>query len=474
MKQSYNYLYNVLSLAVFVLLDVLFITSVLYIAIFIREDIFPKVFNSIPEFQLNTTFMIITVIFWISFLWYEGLYTKKLFFWDEVKILWKSSIFVPAAILFLASLTKSNEHISRAVLVVASLWSILTFPAYKILVKIILRKLNINRRSIVIVGSKKVVFEVYRAIKADINTNCELKFFLVTDLSKKRRINKINLLPLDFSYINSLDVDEVYLCMKGIRISSFQKIVENIQMKTSNIFIIPDIKNFPLISSEFHLVFHKQLFLLELKNNLLNFYYRVAKDMLDRILALLLIVILFIPMIIIAVLIRLDSDGPVIFTQQRVGKDGKLFKIYKFRTMYLNADEILNRYLMENPDAKRELEKYWKLKNDPRVTKIGKFLRKTSLDELPQLFNVLKGDMSLVGPRPYLPREIELLGENKKIVLSVKPGITGLWQVSGRNMKDYEDRIALDIWYIRNWSLWVDLIILIKTFLVVLKKEGAY
>lgn len=141
--------------------------------------------------------------------------------------------------------------------------------------------------------------------------------------------------------------------------------------------------------------------------------------------------------------------------------------------MYADADERLQHILAADPEAKNEWDTYWKLKNDPRVTPIGSFLRLTSLDELPQIFNIIRGEMSLVGPRPYLPREWEALKDYSEIIHSVQPGITGLWQVSGRSDSTYEQRLILDIWYVRNWSLWLDIVILMKTIKVVLNREGA-
>lgn len=141
--------------------------------------------------------------------------------------------------------------------------------------------------------------------------------------------------------------------------------------------------------------------------------------------------------------------------------------------MFIDADERLNTILALDPDAKKEWETFWKLKNDLRITPMGRFLRKTSLDELPQLFNVLKGEMSIVGPRPYLYREWEALKTHSEIIHSVHPGITGLWQVSGRSDSSYEQRLSLDSWYVRNWNLWLDIVILMKTIKVVLKREGA-
>ena len=179
-------------------------------------------------------------------------------------------------------------------------------------------------------------------------------------------------------------------------------------------------------------------------------------------------------MAIIAIIIKLNSSGPAIFSQSRIGKNNKPFKCFKFRTMYDDADKRLSDLLENNSDAINEWNNSWKLRNDPRVTKIGKFLRETSLDELPQIFNVLKGDMSLVGPRPVTKKEIdEYYKDQAKLCFGVNPGVTGLWQVSGRSNTSYDYRITLDSWYVRNWNLWLDIVILFKTVRVVLKREGA-
>ena len=164
-----------------------------------------------------------------------------------------------------------------------------------------------------------------------------------------------------------------------------------------------------------------------------------------------------------------ENKGPLFFDQLRIGKDGKEFKLYKYRSMVMHADEKLWEYLNENEEAREEYHKYKKLKDDPRITKLGNFLRKTSLDELPQLINVLKGEMSLVGPRPYLYREKEDMGSKYQQIITVKPGLTGLWQVSGRSDVDFNERLEIDIKYIKDRSLWLDLKILLKTFFRVVR-----
>ena len=171
--------------------------------------------------------------------------------------------------------------------------------------------------------------------------------------------------------------------------------------------------------------------------------------------------------------IRLESKGKAIFTQERIGKDGKLFKFYKFRSMVTNADEILEKMLKEDTEQTREYKLNKKLTDDPRVTKVGKFIRKTSIDELPQLINVLKGDMSLIGNRPYLPREKEDMGTYFNDIVKTKPGITGLWQVSGRSNTTFEERLKLEQEYSNTCSIKLDIKIFFKTIKVVLAMCGA-
>ena len=183
--------------------------------------------------------------------------------------------------------------------------------------------------------------------------------------------------------------------------------------------------------------------------------------------------ILFIPLTIFIWFANLfaKDNGPVFFVQERIGKNGKLFKLYKYRSMVMGADDKLAKYLAENPEAREEYKKYKKLQEDPRITPIGKFLRKTSLDEFPQFINVMIGQMSIVGPRPYLPREIDDMGDSYNEIIKVKPGLTGLWQVNGRSDTTFENRLIIDKDYIKRKSLILDLKIFIRTFIKV--KDGA-
>lgn len=198
------------------------------------------------------------------------------------------------------------------------------------------------------------------------------------------------------------------------------------------------------------------------------------KRLLDILLILFFSPILIPVFLLLIILTKLTSRGPVFYGHKRVGKNGKEFKCWKFRSMCIDADKKLEEILANNPEMRAEWEKDRKFTNDPRVTKFGKFLRKTSLDELPQLINILIGQMSFVGPRPVTEPELEKYGPYKDYVLSVLPGLSGMWQTSGRSDTEYEERISLDSYYIQNWSVWLDLWILIKTVYVVLKGRGAY
>lgn len=178
--------------------------------------------------------------------------------------------------------------------------------------------------------------------------------------------------------------------------------------------------------------------------------------------------------ILIALAIVIDSRGPVFFRHTRIGKGNRRFRIWKFRSMVVNADDVLESYLEEHPERRAEWERGHKLRNDPRVTRVGRLLRRTSLDELPQLWSVLTGDMSMIGPRPIVEEEIPKYGEAYELYRQVPPGLTGLWQVSGRSDTTYPQRTELDSRYIREWSPWLDVKIILRTVLVVLGRRGAY
>lgn len=202
--------------------------------------------------------------------------------------------------------------------------------------------------------------------------------------------------------------------------------------------------------------------------------FKTTKSLIDIIAGIVGVICLIPLTILIYIANKMCGDrGPVFYTQERIGKDGKLFKMYKYRSMVMDADNRLKKYLEENEEARAEYKKYKKLKDDPRITKIGKIIRKTSIDEFPQFINILKGDMSLVGPRPYLPREKEDMGIYYNYIVKCKPGLTCIWQTSGRNNVAFEKRLEMDYTYVKEKRLKMDIKLILATFKKLIKKEGA-
>lgn len=198
--------------------------------------------------------------------------------------------------------------------------------------------------------------------------------------------------------------------------------------------------------------------------------YKIVKGIVDLLCSLIGIVILFPLFLIISILIKASSKGPVFFVQERIGINGRKFKLYKFRTMVNNAEDLIASF---TPEQKKEWKENFKLVDDPRITKIGKFLRKTSLDELPQLINIFKGDMSFVGPRSIIDEELLWYGDQKEKLLTLKPGLTGWWAVNGRSNVPYPERCDLELYYVDHFSLYLDIVIIFRTIGAIIKKDGA-
>lgn len=240
-----------------------------------------------------------------------------------------------------------------------------------------------------------------------------------------------------------------------------------------DVLVVPPARRLPLLGMQpLHVFSHEALFL-RAQNLLQRPLSAWTKRGFDIAVASLLLLLLA-PVFGVLIWKVRQSGGPAFFGHGRIGRHGKTFPCYKFRTMVPNSAEVLAQLLANDAGARAEWEQEFKLRNDPRITAIGDFLRRSSLDELPQLWNVLKGEMSLVGPRPVVRDELEKYADDVSYYLQVRPGMTGLWQVSGRNDVDYDTRVALDAWYVRNWSLWNDIVILLKTVRVVLGRDGAY
>ena len=252
-------------------------------------------------------------------------------------------------------------------------------------------------------------------------------------------------------------------------------LIESLSFYHGDIDVISPLKGLPINNTRVSHFFSRDILSLRIHNNLARPWPQLVKRAFDLVAASVLLLFLAPLLALVALRIRLADGGGVIFAHTRVGRHGQLFPCYKFRTMVASSAAVLAELLARDPVARAEWARDRKLRCDPRITGLGRLLRKTSLDELPQLLNVVRGEMSLVGPRPVVPDELELYGEARIYYLQVRPGLTGLWQISGRNDIDYERRVSLDAWYVRNWTLWYDILILFRTLAVVPgKTNGAY
>jgi len=271
----------------------------------------------------------------------------------------------------------------------------------------------------------------------------------------------------EFNYPN------IVIALESGGVNANYDLIEEMSTYANDLYVVPALKGLPLQGLEVNHFFRHESLFLRVKNNLSRPSLITVKRLFDILGSLTLLILLSPFLGVFSIVIKLDG-GRAFFAHERIGKDGKHFLCYKFRSMVVDADKRLKDLLENDPEAQRQWERDFKLKEDPRITSLGHFLRKTSLDELPQLWNVLKGEMSLVGPRPVVEDELGRYGKCKSYYKLVRPGMTGLWQVSGRNDTDYDHRVALDAWYVKNWSLWTDIAILFKTINVVLGKKGAY
>lgn len=402
-------------------------------------------------------------------------YTYRKPFWFELKEIFRTLVIF--FVIELAIIAFSKLYVSRTLWMLTWFWALILVPIVRIFFKKLLLKLNLYQKDTVIIGSGQNAKDVYRALAGESYLGFSLCYFVSSDIIPENGKNEIKVIDArnkDIISLQQLDTKAVQFILalddEMILDSWLRYLALN---KYRSVSVIPNIRGIPLYGTDMSFLFSHEILLLRVNNNLAKRSSRILKRIMD-VLGSLGIIILLSPVLLYIYFSVKKDGGNAIYGHPRIGRNGKIFKCLKFRSMVVNSKEVLDELLRTDPEARAEWEKDFKLKNDPRITKIGAFIRKTSLDELPQLFNVLKGEMSLVGPRPIVADELERYQDDVEYYLMAKPGMTGLWQVSGRNDVDYNTRVYFDSWYVKNWSLWNDIAILFKTVNVVLKKDGAY
>ncbi|MGU3523385.1 undecaprenyl-phosphate galactose phosphotransferase WbaP [Enterobacteriaceae bacterium C23F] len=408
--------------------------------------------------------------FWIRLRHYS--YRKP--FWFELKELLRTLVIF--AVIELSVIAFSKWQSSRYLWVLTWMFAMFMVPVGRVLSRKLLERLGCWKKTTVIIGTGKNASDACLALRSEESLGFDVKYMFGANpgyADKTKDIIYLNDEAWLLSHFNEAVVQFV------IAVESDESDVRDYWLKTlsmngfRHVSVIPTTRGLPLYGTDMAFLFSHELMIFRVNNNLAKRTSRFVKRTFDIICSILIILICS-PLLAFLYYKVTRDGGPAIYGHMRVGRHGKLFPCYKFRSMVLDSQEVLQKLLDSDPAAREEWDRDFKLKNDPRITPVGRFIRKTSLDELPQLFNVLKGQMSLVGPRPIISEELPRYDDNVDYYLMAKPGMTGLWQVSGRNDVDYDTRVYFDSWYVKNWSLWNDIAILFKTVKVVLHRDGAY
>lgn len=422
------------------------------------------------------------VFFWIpllfiAFLGITQTYTKMQPILETVRQIFYAVLYALIACIIVLYFLQASLLASRLYVVLFGCLVFFNIYVARYVVMKFLKTMGFLRKPVILIGAGKTAEQVLAFFEGDLGYRYEIVGIL-DDHPISRE------LPQKFLLMGNLEDAEEVICGAGVKTviitapgmdpSRLERLIARIQPFVRDISFVPDLMMLPLGNVGVEPFFTEKVFMLHIRNNLARRRNRWAKRMFDLAATISGGLLISPILLLLAIIVGIDNKGRIIFAHRRVGKNGKIFPCYKFQSMVPDAQKRLEEYLAENPEARKEWDETFKLTNDPRVTKLGAFLRKTSLDELPQLWNVLMGDMSLVGPRPIVTKEIERYGDYIREYYMVPPGITGMWQVNGRSDTTYEERVAMDTWYVRNWSVWIDLVYLFKTVKTVFTGKGAY
>ena len=414
---------------------------------------------------------------WILAFAEARLYTRRTPFWDETREVLRAATLAAVLAVFLSFAEHTTATLSR--LVIAGVWltSLVALPVARYTIKQLLLRTRLWGKRVLILGAGETGAQVHERLRANPILGYEPVAFVDDDPHKIGRQHSglgvrgpLNALP---ELVREFAVKDVMLAMPRLPRQQLLHVISLCEGHVENIRVVPDM--FGLASVGVEAEDLAGVLLLHMRWNLAKPWNQGLKRVFDLLIAAIAGVLLAPVLAAVSLAIHLDSPGPVLFLQERIGRGRSRFHCVKFRTMYVDNEERLRAYLAQHPDSRAEWEQFAKLRAfDPRVTRMGHLLRRVSFDELPQLVNVLRKQMSIVGPRPYLPGESKRMGDFAETILKAPPGITGLWQVSGRNKLTFDQRLRLDEYYVRNWSLWMDVVVLVKTIGAVLRRDGAY
>ncbi len=459
----------------FMLFDYIGIVLAQYTAFYIRDAI--DFWNKVTYIYPDTYIFFGVPVLFLIFLSHSRSYRQMKPVVDTMREIFMSVFYGWMASIILVYFFKAGHQASRTFIIILGVLVLCNVCVIRYAIMKFLKLKNIFSEPVVIIGAGLTAEKLVKFWHEDLGYRYD-----IVGLIDDNPISKT--LPQEFpvlggfnsakQIVRKLSIQTVIIAAPGITKERLQEIINDIQPRVKNLSFIPDLIGTPMASVDASILFSEKILMLNLRNNLSRAYNRIFKRVFDLVLTIVGGILISPILLGIAIAVCIENRGGIIFAHKRVGMYGKTFNCYKFQTMINDAEKVLEKYLAENPSARREWEETFKLTNDPRVTKLGNFLRRTSLDELPQLWNVILGDMSLVGPRPIVEEEVPKYGKNIREYYMVLPGITGMWQVSGRSDTTYPERVAMDTWYVRNWSVWIDIMYLFKTVKAVLTRRGAY
>ncbi len=440
---------KITSTFILIFTDIISLFFALYLAHYTRiileySDMFGGYEDDISRFFLSGLLFILFVIVNFSL----GLYTKRNDFWEELRRSYIAAFILLFIIVMVLFIAKSTEEYSRTFYVLMFVNLLWITPLIRVASKKVLHKLGLWQINAYLVGNESQMKKLQR----DLAINWYLGYKSVDSIEK---------------------AEIVFIATRDIKIDELEAMIHAYKQQVKEVILIPYLHNISFANAEIIDLRLGRTSFINIQNQLFIKKNILIKKTAEFILVLLMLPLIAVVLLIITVFVKLDSKGPIFFKQTRLGRNAQHFKCYKFRTMHSENEVLLSDYLFQNPEEIEHYSKYHKYQNDPRITEVGYWLRRFSLDELPQIINIFRFEMNLIGPRPYMINEKEKIGDDLETVLHVRPGLTGLWQISGRNDLDFFERVNLDVWYIQNWSLWLDFIIFLKTFVVLVTRRGA-
>lgn len=437
--------------------------------------------NSAGEVSRFAIFFAMCVLALIIFS-VNGHYTRGKPFWDELKGILVTLLILTladASLVFLGQLWE----VSRFWYLAAWSVSIVTLPLLRFTLKRRLHRRGLWNRPVVVFGSGQNAMDTAETIAGEPFLGKEVVLFVdepgdaeegTVTLSTGKQV-PVMLMPAQELEVVLQEMGQPEIVIALSSGQAIEPLSRRLSTIERDVYVVPPLRGVPLFGLQLQHFFNRDLLMLRARNNLARLFPRILKRFFDLVVGVALLLLLWPLLLFITWRIRADDGKPALFIQPRVGRRGRVFRCYKFRSMTPDAEAVLERWKAEEPERYAQyVQGNFKLRDDPRVTRTGRWLRRWSLDELPQLFNVLRGDMSLVGPRPLLEREIDDYGEDFAYYRLTRPGITGIWQVSGRSAATFADRRDNDRWYVKNWSMWYDIMILARTVRVVLVRQGAW